>query len=170
MEKEIKDLTDTSLFKSSDRFAEIESIPLKNFVIWVSQEFKASPEKISDTIEDSDRVIEIVMKYLIDAKKYYEGNPRTWIDVLYAATYIRYLTFDFEEPITSLFRLREIVMREADFGEPFMGVDAAQLSAVLDTIECGAGPKTLVTKCAPVPNSPQQVWSDAIWYHDNFGA
>ena len=57
MEKEIKDLTDTSLFKSSDRFAEIESIPLKNFVIWVSQEFKASPEKISDTIEDSDRVI-----------------------------------------------------------------------------------------------------------------
>jgi hypothetical protein len=55
-----------------------------------------------------------------------------------------------------------------DDKETYLNNPYTVLIALCDTVECGMGCKTPVIKCIPIPNSPQQIWSDIIWFVNTY--
>lgn len=155
-----------TLEDNSIHFKEIENLPLQDLIAYIADIHHKKLTK--KHLKECDKIIDIFMKYLEDSGKYHVGAPRPWIDILYAATYIHYLTFDPKNPVLSMYTVRQNIFKDMTPESTFLNCTYSQMSWLCDTLECAMGPKSVVTKCAPVPNSPQQVWSDAIWFYHNF--
>lgn len=128
-----------------------------------------APDKdVYSVVEKADKELDVVMKMLEDSGQYKEGNPRTWVDVIVSAAFIYELFWNEEHPITSLYMPRELIMERMADSLSYCDCDYSILMALFETVECARGCRTKVQKCMPVPNSPQQVLGDAVWYTDNF--
>lgn len=147
--------------KEHPYFQKIYSEPLKNFVLECID--KLGKTYTIDTLEYCGHAIQLFTSYLVDGGKYNESNPTSWYDVLIAATFIHYFTYDEKNPVTSLYLVRNYLANVNPEDHDYHECPFTLLVALCDTLECAAGCRTKVLKCQPVPNSPQQVWSDAIW-------
>lgn len=144
-----------------DYFKAIQSEPLRNFTLECIDAMGCFYSM--DTVEYCDHAIQLFTSYLVDGGKYHPGTAAAWYDVLVAATFIHYFTYDDDNPVTSLYLVRNYLAKVNPDDHDYNDCAFTLLVALCDTLECAMGCKSKVLKCQPVPNSPQQVWSDAIW-------
>lgn len=145
-------------------YKEMKSEEVKNILIFFISDMNFDPSILENKV---NKTMDFVMQFLIDGGQYKEGQPQTWIDVLIAAAYLYYATWEKEKPVSSLYKIRDLVIQYKDM-EEIKNCNPSMLNVLCDTIESCRGIRTKVQKCIPAPNSPAQVLADAIWYTERF--
>lgn len=132
-------------------YVQIEELQV--FIERAHAEF-GSPEKAAE----ADVVADILIQMLEKRGMISEHANQSFIDVLITAAYLHNLFYN-EYEWTTLFKAREILMPIAKD----MGIAENVTDVIFQTIEAQLGNETPVPSSRPAPNSPVELFANAIW-------
>lgn len=118
----------------------------------------------SSRIVAADKTIDIMYNIATDYKGMYifDSNDQIapWFQILILSSYLYYLTYDAEKPLTSLFKARENYSNIAND----CGINAGTQDFIFENIECSARYENS-TKLKVTHDSPGEFFIMAVWLY-----
>jgi len=134
---------------------------------FLKEVFKESSCQDPDIISISDITIDTMLELIKGYKglPIHEGSPyySKWIEILIAAVYLYWLTYEEENPYSSLFYTRERFVKHLAKVRNF---GSSEFESLCQTIESAAGFNGPL-KLKPMPDSPGEMFCLALWLVKN---
>lgn len=117
-------------------------------------------------LKEANDVIDILLGMLKQKNQLNENGMQSFVEMMVVAGLVHNVYFDsnFENQWVSLFMLRELHMETAIKNN----VPPNAYNAIFQTVEAQLGDKTPIPACLPVPNSPTELFSWAVWFNRKY--